>query len=370
MKNSIGSNVTLTVFGESHGPLIGAVLDGLPAGFAIDMERLRRDMARRKAKGKISTQRHEADEVHIVSGFFEGRTTGTPLTLLIQNTAQRSADYASLKYRLRPSHADWSAFEKYHGFQDYRGGGHFSGRLTAVLVACGSICRQILAAKGVKIGAHLAQVHTVRDVPFCADACALDTQIEALDAREFPAIDEQAGLAMVARIEQAACAKDSVGGVVECAITHFPAGVGEPLFDSVESVLSHALFSIPAIKGVEFGEGFGFAALTGSEANDALLVREGKIETKTNRNAGINGGITNAMPIVFRCVVKPTPSIFQKQQSVRFDSKEEVELEIQGRHDPCIAHRACVVIESMSAFALLDLWMSQAARAPFEEVVR
>lgn len=368
MKNSFGTNVTLTIFGESHGPMIGGVLDGLPAGFSIDLEQIKKDMELRKAKGKISTQRHEADEIEIVSGYFEGCTTGTPLTILIGNHSQHSNDYAPLKYRLRPSHADWSAFEKYHGFQDYRGGGHFSGRLTAVIVACGSICKQILGTKGVKIGSHLKQIHTITDRSFSQDASVLDAQIDKMNAMAFPTLDEETAIQMKDRIELAALNKDSVGGIIECAITHFPAGIGEPMFDSIESVLAHALFSIPAVKGVSFGEGFGFVSLYGSEANDSLESDGNTIRSKTNHNAGINGGISNSMPIVFQCVIKPTPSIFQKQDSVQYDTKENVKLEIKGRHDPCIAHRARIVIDNLCAFALLDCWMSKEARSAFEEV--
>lgn len=368
MKNSFGNNIVLTVFGESHGPLIGGVIDGLPAGFAIDEKQLQADMDKRRAKGKISTQRHEADQVHIVSGFFEGRTTGTPLTIVIENKSQHSADYKELKYRLRPSHADWSAFEKYCGFQDFRGGGHFSGRLTAVLTACGSICRQILAAHGVVIGSHLKQIYTIHDDPF--DKNGLEFQLARMNVLDFPVLNEKKGMQMIAAIEQAAAEKDSVGGIIECGVVHFPAGIGEPIFDTIESELAHALFGVPAVKGISFGSGFDFANMRGSEANDTLQYENRKISSRTNHNAGINGGISNGMPIMFECVIKPTPSIFQKQRSVQFDSKENVTLEIKGRHDPCIAHRARIVIENMTAFVLLDCWMSMVGRRFFEEEKR
>lgn len=367
MKNSFGTNLQITVFGESHGPCIGIVLDGLPAGFSIDEKQIEHDMELRKPKGKTGTQRHEEDTIHIVSGFFNGYTTGSPLTILIENKAQRSKDYAPLKYRLRPSHADWSAFEKYHGYQDYRGGGHFSGRLTAPIVAAGSICKQILNQKGVKIATHLEAHYTFEDDAFSTKAEELDQQIDLLNEKQFPTLNEKKGEEMKTAIEQAALEKDSVGGILESAITHFPAGIGEPFFDSLESLLAHALFSIPAVKGVSFGLGFDFAAKKGSEANDALYAHDGRIETTSNNNAGINGGISNGMPILIHTVIKPTASIFKAQKSVEYDTKENIELTIEGRHDPCIAHRARIVVDSMIAFTLLDAWMSKAAKEEFEE---
>lgn len=367
MKNSFGNAITLTIFGESHGPMIGGVLDGLPAGFKIDIDQLNQDMRKRKAKGKISTQRHEDDAVQIVSGYFNGYTTGTALTLLIENKAQHSQDYSALKDRLRPSHADWSAFEKYHGFQDYRGGGHFSGRLSAVMVAAGSICRQILKTKGVKIGSHLKQIHTIEDRSFAHTLKELDEQIDQVNQMDFPVLDRTKEARMKAHIEEIAFEKDSVGGLIESAITHFPAGIGEPIFDSLESTIAHALFSIPAVKGVSFGLGFDFIHQTGSQANDPLILVDGKIQTLTNNNGGINGGISNSMPIRLQTIIKPTPSIFKVQRSVQYTTKEEVDLCIEGRHDPCIAHRALIVIDSLLAFCLLDLWMAQAGKAYFEE---
>lgn len=365
MKNSIGSDLHLTLFGESHGEMIGAVLDGLPAGFEIDLQKLGHEMDKRKAKGTLSTAREEADLPHLVSGYFEGRTTGSPLCILIENTNTRSQDYANIKYRLRPSHADFSAFEKYHGYQDYRGGGHFSGRLTAPIVAAGAICRQILEAKGVKIATHIASLHGIDDAPFSNDPEILDAQMDALNAAEFAAIDHDAARKMKDEIEAARLDLDSVGGILQTVVTGYPAGMGEPFFDSVESVLSHLLFAIPALKGVSFGEGFGFASLKGSEANDPWVLKDGKIVSETNRNAGINGGISNGMPIVFQCVIKPTASIYKTQKSVNYQTKEPVELAIKGRHDPAIIHRARAVVDAMTAFGLLDLWMSSEAREAF-----
>lgn len=364
MKNTFGNNITVTLFGESHGECIGVVMDGLPAGFEIDLDKLAWELEKRKAKGSLSTKRHEADQVQIVSGFFEGKTTGTPLTILIANNNTRSQDYAALKYRLRPGHADLAAFEKYGGYQDYRGGGHFSGRLTAPIVAAGAICRQILESKGVKLATHITQLHGITDDNF--DETKLSVQMDELNQKEFPVLSETAGSLMKSEIEQAAVNLDSVGGVLQTIVTGFPAGVGEPFFDSVESTLSHLMFSIPAVKGVSFGEGFGFASLYGSQANDPIIAEDGKITTRTNNNGGINGGITNGMPIVFQTCIKPTPSIYKKQDSVDYQTKEAVKLEIKGRHDPAIIHRARAVVDALCAFGLLDLWMSHQATASFE----
>lgn len=366
MKNTIGNALQLTLFGESHGSQIGAVLDGLPAGFPIDLDALAWEMEKRKAKGPLSTKRQEPDEVHIVSGLFEGYTTGAPLCILIDNTNTRSADYAALKYRLRPGHADLAAFEKYHGFQDYRGGGHFSGRLTAPLVAAGGICRQILACQGVKIASHIQTLHGIEDIPFSFEPSVLSSQMDQLNAAEFPALDVQAALRMEQEIENAARDLDSVGGILQTVVTGLPAGIGEPFFDTAESCLSHLLFAIPAVKGVSFGEGFGFASLTGSQANDPIILEEGRIQTETNRNGGINGGITNGMPLVYQTCIKPTASIYKPQKSVNYQTREPVELAIKGRHDPAIIHRARAVVDCLSAFGLLDLWMVQASRSPFE----
>lgn len=360
MKNNFGTNISMTLFGESHGPCIGIVLDGLPAGFPIDLDQIDKDMDKRKAKGQISTQRHEEDKVHIVSGFFNGYTTGTALTIIIQNKDTRSKDYSNIQYRLRPGHADFSAFEKYKGYQDYRGGGHFSGRLTACLVAAGSICRQILKAQGIVLGSHIEQLYTFKDDSFSNDIQELKNQIDTMNETEFAVLNESVSKDMEQAILDAAKNQDSVGGVLETAILNVPSGLGEPFFDSMESVLSHLLFSIPAVKGVSFGQGFGFASLKGSQANDALVYEE-TIKTKTNNNGGINGGITNGMPIVIHTCIKATPSIYKEQDSVDYKTKEAQKLVIQGRHDPCIIHRARVVVDSMVAFGILDLLCSRNA---------
>lgn len=349
MKNTFGNSVTLTLFGESHGAEIGAVLDGLAPGIAVDEERIAHQLSLRRPFGKISTSRVEPDPFRIVSGVFEGRTTGTPLCILIPNTNTRSGDYQ--KGLPRPGHADYTAECKYRGYQDYRGGGHFSGRLTAPLVAAGAILLSALEQKGITVGTHILQLESVRDRAF-AD---LSEDLSALREKSFPVLSESASEEMKAAIERAAAEGDSVGGILESAVIGMPAGVGEPWFDTVEGLLSHALFSIPAIKGVEFGDGFGFAALRGSVANDPFCVLNGKVETRTNRNGGINGGITNGMPLVFRTAVKPTPSIFKMQESVELSTLEEKPLQLEGRHDPAILHRARVVVDSVGALVLCDL---------------
>lgn len=369
MKNNFGTNISMTIFGESHGPCIGITLDGLPAGFKINLERIKEDMEKRKAKGSISTQRHEDDEVEIVSGFFNGYTTGTALTILIQNKNTQSKDYSDIQYRLRPGHADFSAYEKYHGFQDYRGGGHFSGRLTAPIVAAGSICRQILETKNILIGSHIEQLYALHDAPFSNNIDELKKQIQTLNKKEFATLDEQVAQNMEQTILEAKNEQDSIGGILESAIINLPAGIGEPFFDSIESILAHLLFSIPAVKGVSFGAGFQMASKKGSEANDAFIMND-IIQTKTNNNGGINGGISNGMPIIIHTCIKPTPSIYKTQETVDYKTKESQTLNIKGRHDPCILHRARIVVDSMIAFGILDLLMSNNANNILEKEIQ
>ncbi|MDR2869508.1 MAG: chorismate synthase [Deferribacteraceae bacterium] len=349
------NTIKINLFGESHGEAIGVLIDGLAPGIKIDLDFMRAQLDKRRAKGAISTPRHEADEPELISGFFNGHTTGTPLCIMIRNSAQHSGDYAATKDIPRPAHADYSAEKKYLGYQDYRGGGHFSGRLTAPLVAAGAICMQILASKGIHIGSHILQVANINDQAFSDDVSTLAAEIAALDKLYFPVLNEATGVAMVAAIEEAAKAQDSVGGIIESAVIGLPAGIGEPFFDSVESVLAKLLFSVPAVKGVEFGLGFGFAGLKGSEANDPFIAEAGEIRTATNNNGGLNGGITNGMPLKLRTVIKPTPSIGQPQQSVNMKTAEPVQLSIKGRHDPAIIHRARVVQDSMIAIGIVDL---------------
>lgn len=351
MKNTYGNSITITLFGESHGEQIGAVLDGLAPGIEIDIEFIKKQLELRKPHGRISTQRVEADEPHIVSGVFEGKTTGTPLCILFENTNTKSKDYSKTKDLMRPGHADFTAIEKYHGFADYRGGGHFSGRLTTPIVAAGAILIKALQQKGIYIGSHIRKCGPIEDRMFVD----YEKDIAQMNDAIFPVLDEEVAKKMHEYMEQAAEEGDSVGGVLETVVTGLPSGVGEPWFDTVESMLAHGLFSIPAVKGVEFGAGFGFANMKGSQANDAFEMQDGEVATKTNHNGGINGGITNGMPLRFQTVVKPTPSIYKKQETVNIETKTNEVLQIEGRHDPAIIHRARVVVDSMTAIVLSDL---------------
>ncbi|MBQ7095285.1 MAG: chorismate synthase [Clostridia bacterium] len=351
MKNGFGNAITLTLFGESHGPAIGAVLDGLAPGIKIEEERIRHQLSLRRPQGRISTARQEADPFEIISGVFNGFTTGTPLCITIPNSAQHSKDYSATRAKARPGHADYSAYCKYHGFEDYRGGGHFSGRITAALVAAGAILLSALEQKGIYIGTHMSSCAGVEDRPFedyKKDIAFLSEQV-------FPVLSEDSACKMREKIEKAADEGDSVGGILETAVIGLPAGLGEPWFDSVESLLSHGLFSIPGVKGVSFGAGFDFAAMKGSEANDSFCYEKERVMTATNHNGGINGGITNGMPLLFKTAVKPTPSIYKEQKTIDFIKEENTSLQIQGRHDPCIVHRARVVVDSLCALVIADL---------------
>lgn len=353
MKNTFGSAVSLTIFGESHGPAIGAVLDGLAAGLPVDTDFIRVRMDRRRARGDgLSTARTEPDEVEFLSGVLDGHTTGTPLTLMVRNTNTRSGDYAKTAALLRPGHADYTAFEKYEGYQDARGGGHFSGRITAAAVAAGAICEQALQSLGIRVYTHIAACAGVQDAPLSSAAGLVMPEPE---PGHFALLDPEKEASMQAAIRAAGSEGDSVGGILETVVTGMPAGVGEPWFDSVESTLAHLMFAVPAVKGIEFGAGFGFAELRGSQANDAFRMRDGQIRTATNRNGGINGGITNGMPIVLRTVVKPTPSIYRSQDTVDYPARQDAVIQIKGRHDPCIVPRAAVVQNSLTAFGILDL---------------
>lgn len=355
MKNTIGNNFTLTLFGESHGKAIGAVLDGVPSGITVDEDFIASQMEKRKGINSISTPRREADEVKILSGVFEGKTTGTPICFMIENNDTKSKDYSLTKDLARPGHADYTAEMRYGGFQDYRGGGHFSGRLTAPVVAAGALAISMLKEKGIFIGTHISSCGEIKDRAF--ESIADD--ITVLEALDMPVLCEKARAEMLSYIENAKNEGDSVGGTLTTVVTGMPAGVGEPWFDSVESMLSHGLFSIPAVKGVEFGKGFEFAGMKGSEANDEFAAVDGKIITTTNNNGGINGGITNGMPLEFTVAVKPTPSIYKKQNTVNFKTAENAGLQINGRHDPAIIHRARVVVDSITALTLCDLLITR-----------
>ena len=353
MKNTFGSAVSMTIFGESHGPAIGAVLDGLAAGLPVDPGFLAVRMDRRRARGDgLSTARTEPDEIEFLSGVLDGHTTGTPVTMLLRNTNTRSKDYAATAALLRPGHADYTAYAKYEGFQDARGGGHFSGRLTAAAVAAGALCESVLQSLGVRVYTHIASCAGVDDAPLSSAAGLV---LPEPAPGHFALLDPGKEIPMQEAIRAAGAEGDSVGGILETVVTGLPAGIGEPWFDSVESMLAHLLFAIPAVKGVEFGAGFGFAKLRGSTANDAFRMQGDRVVTATNRNGGVNGGITNGMPVVFRTAVKPTPSIYKQQDTVDYAARADAALQIQGRHDPCIVPRAAVVQNSLAAFGLLDL---------------
>lgn len=354
-----GKNIMISIFGESHGKAIGAIIDGLPPGIALDMESIEFQMKRRApGAGDLTTSRLEDDEFEILSGYFNGYTTGTPLSFIIRNRDSKPSDYESIKNIVRPSHADYTGRIKHKGFNDYRGGGHFSGRLTAPLVFAGSICRQIIEAKGIKIISHIKSLGKVDDESFDFEKIE-EKMIEKLKIMELPVIDEEKGELMRREILMVKEKKDSVGGIIECAIIGMPAGIGDPFFHSVESEMSHILFSIPAVKGVEFGAGFEIAKMKGSEANDEIFIENGKVSTKGNSNGGVVGGITNGMPIIFRVAVKPTPSIGKIQNTIDMEKMEETKIMIRGRHDPCIVPRAVPVVESAAAIALLDMIMER-----------
>lgn len=350
-----GNNLKVAIFGESHGNAIGITIDGLPSGVEIDMDKVLEEMARRApGKSKLSTARNEKDAPEILSGFFEGRTTGTPLCGIIRNGDTRSKDYGKLKDLMRPGHADYSGNIRYSGFNDYRGGGHFSGRITAPLVFAGAICKQVLAKQGITIGAHVKKIKDISDDSFDYTNISSDLLLS-LNKEELPLLDKSKEETMRNVIIDAKSQGDSVGGVIECAITGVKAGYGDPFFDSVESILSHLLFSVPAVKGVEFGLGFDITELYGSEANDSYYYDGDVVKTRTNNNGGILGGITNGMPVVFKVGIKPTPSISKKQHTINIQTKTNEDLVIEGRHDPCIVQRAVPVIEAVAAIGILDL---------------
>ena len=355
MSSAWGQHLKLSIFGQSHGEAIGMTVDGFPAGMEIDMDRLLAEMARRApGQSALTTARREADAPEFLSGVLNGRTTGQPICVVIRNTNQRSRDYGDGVDLVRPGHADYTGHVRYFGFEDWRGGGSFSGRLTAPVVAAGALCSQWLEQQGVRIACHVQQLGGVRDDSFMEHDASADYSY--MKTMHLPTLREGLDAQMEQEAMAARNAGDSIGGVLECMITGLPAGLGAPFFDSVESVVSHLLFSVPAVKGVEFGDGFGFAALRGSQANDPFRREGGRIVTTTNHSGGVNGGITNAMPVIFRCVIRPTPSIGQAQQTVSLKSGGNAELAVKGRHDPCILPRAVPVIEAMAAIAVMELW--------------
>lgn len=353
MSSTWKNNIEITIFGESHGKAIGVVLGNLPAGIKIDMDEVASEMKRRApGQNKMSTPRKEADKVEVVSGLYEGITTGAPLCGMIYNCDQHSKDYSLLKEKMRPGHSDYPAFVKYQGFNDVRGGGHFSGRITAPIVFAGAIAKQILAKQGIYVGAHILSIKDIYDEYF--DMRLSNETLSYLSKQQYPVLNKDIYDQFVKTIDEARMNQDSVGGKIECAVIGLKAGLGDPFFDSIESHLSSLLFSIPAVKSVAFGNDK-ISELFGSEANDCYYYDNDIIKTKTNNNGGIIGGISNGMPIVFNVGIKPTPSISKVQETVDIKHHQNATLEIHGRHDPCIVFRATVVVEAMAALTILDL---------------
>lgn len=345
-----------TIFGESHGPAIGVVLTDVPSGIRFDEELIRKELARRATgKNALSTARKEKDQVEVLSGVFEGKTTGTPLAMIVRNGDQHSKDYAAIMDLARPGHGDYTGFLRYEGCNDYRGGGHFSGRLTAPLVAAGAVAKMILRKKGVQVGAHIASIGGIMDETL--DMAKPDMErLLAVSQKDFPTLSDEAGEKMQDLILRCREELDSIGGEITCYLTGIPGGLGAPDFDrNAETVFSRQMFAIPAVKAIAFGAGFGFANMKGSEANDAFYMENGAIKTLTNHNGGILGGITSGMPVVFTLAVKPTPSIARQQQTVDFRKRENTSISVAGRHDPCILHRAVPVVEAAAALAVVEL---------------
>ena len=354
MSSEYGKKLKISVFGQSHGKAIGVNIDGLPAGESIDMDELLSFMARRApGTSDLATRRKEPDIPVFLSGLEDGKTCGFPLCAIIENKDQHSKDYAGLTDTPRPGHADYTARLRYGTSVDMRGGGHFSGRLTAPLCIAGGIAKQILARRGIYVGAHLACIAGIKDESF-----PLEPPKELFDSlakKAIPVINEDAGEKMAEAIRNAASEMDSVGGVIECAVTGLPAGIGSPMFDGVENRLAQAVFGIPAVKGIEFGAGFDVASMKGSENNDPFIIEDGKIKTLTNNCGGILGGITTGMPVVLRAAFKPTPSIAKEQRTINIPKMENTTLNIKGRHDPCVVIRAVPVVEAVTATVILDM---------------
>jgi chorismate synthase len=354
MSGTWGNKIRYTIFGESHGKGIGITIDGLPPGLEIDIQEVNREIKRRApGQNALSTTRNETDQVTIWSGLLKDRTTGSPLCAIIENHDQKSADYESLAWKFRPGHADYSGYIKHKGCNDLRGGGHFSGRLTAPLVFAGAIAKQILRQQNIMIGAHIERIASICESQFDAVTINQDT-LQQLGNQSFPVLDPLLGQKMQDCILAAKSADDSVGGIIETAVINLPAGLGDPFFDSLESTIAHLLFSIPAVKGVEFGAGFSLAQMRGSHANDAMVNENDIVKTTTNHNGGILGGITNGMPLIFRVAIKPTPSIAIEQHTVNAKG-ENVSIVVGGRHDPCIVPRAVPVVEAVAAMAIWDV---------------
>lgn len=349
MSNTIGNQIKLSLFGESHGPHIGVVLDGLTPGIYVDEKKIEQLLTLRRPAGSKETTRVEKDEFQIISGVFNHYTTGAPLCLIIKNSNVHSQDYDNIKNLARPSHADFVAYEKYHGFSDYRGGGHFSGRVSAAIVAIGAILLSALEKFNIQIATHILQCGQVKDRSFHN----VEEDLIQLKSRSFPVLNDIEE-ACIEQMNQARLEKDSIGGITQTCILNLPIGLGEPWFDSLEGNLAQAIFGIGGIKGIEFGAGFDFANLKGSIANDSFYMEEKRVKTKSNFSGGINGGISNGMPVVFSCAIRPTPSIAKEQKTIHLERKEDTTITIIGRHDPAIIRRICIVITCMSAFVIAD----------------
>lgn len=357
MSSTWGNRIKLSLFGESHGNAIGINIDGLPPGIELDLEEISFEMRRRApGKDKLSTSRVEKDEFEILSGYFNNKTTGTPLCMLIKNTNTKSRDYEKTKDLIRPGHADFTGFKRYLGHNDVRGGGHFSARITAPICFAGAIAKQILKAKGIVVGGHINSIGHIEDISFDKTSISSDL-LESLKYKKTPTLEEARAIEMEDLILETKKENDSIGGTIEIAAINLMPGIGNPFFDSIESKISQMIFSIPGIKAIEFGEGFNISNMKGSQANDEFYTENGEIKTYTNNNGGILGGITNGMPIIFKVALKPTPSIGKKQRTVDIKKKTNTEIEIIGRHDPCIVIRALPVVEAATALALVDLIM-------------
>ncbi len=353
--SSWGNNIKISIFGESHGNGIGVVIDGLPSGERLNLDEIYLQMSRRApGNDKAATPRLEKDMPEMLSGMLNDTTTGAPLCAVIKNTNIRSQDYGNMLKHPRPSHADYTGYVRYNGFNDIRGGGHFSGRLTAPLVFAGAVCRQILEKKGIKIAAHISSIGNIEDEMFNGTDIS-DELMERLSKATFGLIDQSCEYKMRSLIEECRMSQDSIGGTIECAVVGMPVGAGSPMFNGIENVISSIIFGIPAVKGIEFGSGFEGTKLRGSQNNDEFYYDSGVVRTRTNNHGGILGGISSGMPIIFRTAIKPTPSISMKQRTVDLDSKTNSEIEIQGRHDPCIVVRAVPVIESATAVAIINI---------------
>lgn len=354
MSATWGKNIKFSIFGESHGTAIGGVLDGIKAGTKIDFSKIDYEMKRRNHRSFYSTSRDEKDEYEILSGVRDSVATGSPIAFVIRNKEHNSSDYVNLNITPRPGHADYSASVKHNGFNDYRGGGHFSGRITAPLTLAGSVARQILEQKGIKIVSHIYSIGNIKSKSIL-DMPLTNEEADRLHSMQFPVLCEETKEKMQEEIMSQKEDCNSIGGIIECAVYGMEAGIGSPFFDSVESVISHMMFSIPAVKGIEFGRGFDITAMSGFDANDNYRISDGRVIALSNNNGGILGGITNGMPIVFRVAVKPTPSVFKTQKTVNLSSMTDEDITIKGRHDACIVPRAVAVVEAGCALCLADM---------------